>query len=108
LRALLDGLFPGPERSEDLRERLLARVSEQGAQYLHRVLRRMDPKAAAKIHANDVPKLIRAIEVSLSAKQPMTQQWERGRSAPQVGSVLIRTAAMSALTSEWRRCLTPG
>ena len=81
LRALLDGLFPGPERSEELRERLRAHVSEKGAVYLHRILRRMDAKAAEKIHANDVPKLIRAIEVSLSAKQPMSQQWERGRDA---------------------------
>lgn len=81
LRALLDGLFPGPERSEELRETLRARVSEKSAAYLHRILRRKDPKAAEKIHANDVPKLIRAIEVSLSGKQPMSQQWERGRDA---------------------------
>jgi tRNA dimethylallyltransferase len=81
LRALLDGLFPGPERSEALREKLRARAKEKGPQHLHRVLRRMDPKAAENIHANDVPKLIRAIEVSLSAKQPMTEQWERGRDA---------------------------
>jgi tRNA dimethylallyltransferase len=81
LRALLDGLFPGPERSEELRERLRARAKEKGPQHLHRILRRMDLKAAAKIHANDVPKLIRAIEVSLSVKQPMTEQWERGRDA---------------------------
>jgi tRNA dimethylallyltransferase len=81
LRALLDGLFPGLERSEGLREKLRARVSEKGAGYLHRILRRLDSKAAEKIHANDVPKLIRAIEVSLSAKQPMTEQWERGRDA---------------------------
>jgi tRNA dimethylallyltransferase len=81
LRALLDGLFPGPERSEELRERLRSRVSERGQPYLHLLLRRMDAKAAEKIHANDVPKLIRAIEVSLSTKQPMTEQWERGRDA---------------------------
>jgi tRNA dimethylallyltransferase len=81
LRALLDGLFPGPERSEALRERLRARAKEKGPQHLHRLLRRLDPKAAEKIHTNDVPKLVRAIEVSLSAKQPMSQQWERGRDA---------------------------
>ncbi len=81
LRALLDGLFPGPERSEALRERLRARARDRGPMHLHRILRRMDPKAAEKIHANDIPKLIRAIEVSLSAKQPMSQQWERGRDA---------------------------
>jgi tRNA dimethylallyltransferase len=88
LRALLDGLFPGPERSEELRERLRTRVTEKGAPYLHRMLRRMDAKAAARIHANDVPKLIRAIEVSLSAKQPMTEQWERGRDALRGFSIL--------------------
>jgi tRNA dimethylallyltransferase len=88
LRALLDGLFPGPERSEELRERLRGRVSEKGAPHLHRMLRRMDSKAAEKIHANDVPKLIRAIEVSLSAKQPMTEQWERGRDALQGYTIL--------------------
>jgi len=81
LRALLDGLFPGPERSEALRERLRARAKEKGPQHLHRLLRRLDPNAAKKIHTNDVPKLVRAIEVSLSAKQPMSQQWERGRDA---------------------------
>ncbi len=89
LRALLDGLFPGPERSEELRERLRIRVAEKGAGYLHRMLRRMDAKAAEKIHANDVPKLIRAIEVSLSAKRPMTEQWERGRDALQ-GFTIMR------------------
>ena len=81
LRALLDGLFPGPERSEALRERLRARAKEKGPQHLHRLLRRLDPNAAKKIHTNDVPKLVRAIEVSLSAEQPMSQQWERGRDA---------------------------
>lgn len=81
LRALLDGLFPGPERSEELRERLRARVAEKGAPYLHRMLQRMDSRATEKIHANDVPKLIRAIEVSISTKRPMTEQWKRGRDA---------------------------
>jgi tRNA dimethylallyltransferase len=88
LRALLDGLFRGPERSEELRERLRARVAEKGALYVHRMLRRIDSKAAQRIHANDVPKLIRAIEVSLSARQPMTEQWERGRDALRGFSIL--------------------
>jgi tRNA dimethylallyltransferase len=68
LRALLEGLFPGPQRSEELRERLRERAGQKGAGYLHRVLRRLDPAAAEKIHANDGPKLIRAIEVCLSAR----------------------------------------
>jgi len=79
LRALLEGLFSGPQRSEELRERLRERVEGHGLSYLHRILRRLDGAAAEKIHANDTPKLIRAIEVCLASQQKMTELWERGR-----------------------------
>lgn len=81
LRALLDGLFEGPERSEELRARLRARQQARGAEWLHRILRRLDPATAAKIHANDVPKVIRAIEVCLSSRRRMSELWKRGRDA---------------------------
>jgi tRNA dimethylallyltransferase len=89
LRALLDGLFPGPQRSEELRERLRQRAEHNGADYLHRVLRRLDSDAAAKIHANDIPKLIRAIEVCLASKQKMTEMWKQGRD-PLTGFRILR------------------
>jgi tRNA dimethylallyltransferase len=79
LRALLEGLFAGPQRSEELRERLRERASSRGSGYLHRILLRLDPAAAARVHANDVPKLIRAIEVCLASRQKMTDLWQRGR-----------------------------
>jgi len=79
LRALIDGLFPGPERSEDLRSRLRSRLDEKGSGYLHRVLQRLDPAAAIRIHANDAPKMIRAIEVCLASRRPMTEIWQEGR-----------------------------
>ena len=79
LRALLEGLAPAPPRDETLRERLRQRAATRGESYLHRLLRRLDPRAAALIHANDTPKLIRSIEVTLSARQPQTTQWEAGR-----------------------------
>jgi tRNA dimethylallyltransferase len=79
LRALLEGLFPGPQRSEELRQRLGARAGEKGSAYLHGVLRRLDPAAAAKIHANDTSKLIRAIEVCLASRQRLTELWRQGR-----------------------------
>ena len=81
LRALLEGLFAGPPRSEEMRERLRQRASAKGSSYLHRILHRLDPPAAAKIHANDTPKLIRAIEVCLSAGKQMTEMWHEGRDA---------------------------
>lgn len=79
LRALLEGLFAGPPRSEELRERLRERASGRGPQYLHKILLRLDPAAAAAIHANDVPKVIRAIEICINARKKMTDMWRRGR-----------------------------
>ena len=79
LRALLEGLFPGPERSEELRERLRARQQQRGAEWLHRMLKRLDPKAAANIHPNDTPKVIRAIEVCLASSERMSELWKKGR-----------------------------
>jgi tRNA dimethylallyltransferase len=84
LRALLEGLFHGPQRSEALRERLRGRAASRSPGHLHRILGHLDRAAAEKIHANDTPKLIRAIEVCLvsqknGARQKMTEQWQRGR-----------------------------
>jgi len=89
LRALLEGLFAGPPRSEELRARLRERASERGAEYLHKLLRRLDPTAAQAIHANDVPKVIRALEVSLTSRRPMTELWRQGR-APLRGFRVVR------------------
>jgi tRNA dimethylallyltransferase len=79
LRALLEGLFPGPQRSEEMRERLRERAESRGPGYLHRILRRLDSAAAEKIHANDTPKVIRAIEVCVASRQKMTELWQQGR-----------------------------
>ena len=79
LRALLEGLFPGPQRSEALRERLRERALEREPAYLHRVLARLDPAAAAQIHSNDQAKLVRAIEICLASRQRMTALWRQGR-----------------------------
>jgi tRNA dimethylallyltransferase len=79
LRALLEGLFAGPQRSEELRERLRERAEEKGTGYLHRILSRLDPAAAAKIHSNDTPKLLRAIEVCLASRTKMSELWNQGR-----------------------------
>jgi tRNA dimethylallyltransferase len=79
LRALLEGLFPGPQRSEELRERLRERAGQKRPGYLHKLLGRLDPDSAEKIHANDTPKLIRAIEVCLASREKITEMWKRGR-----------------------------
>jgi tRNA dimethylallyltransferase len=90
LRALLEGLFPGPQRSEELRQRLRERTERRGAIYLHRILRRLDRAAADKIHINDTPKLIRAIEVCLASHQRMTEIWQQRGRDPLRGFRILR------------------
>jgi len=79
-RALVDGLFPGPSRDQDLRDRLAARERRKpGAVY--RLLARFDPEAAARIHPHDFPKLVRALEVCLLTRRATTDLFREGRDA---------------------------
>jgi tRNA dimethylallyltransferase len=92
LRALTEGLFAGPERQHKLRARLEKSRAKHGEAWLHRVLRRLDPASAERIHANDAPKLIRAIEVCLTARKPLSEVLDNQQEArdPLTGFRLLR------------------
>ena len=93
LRALTMGLFPGPARQDDLRARLNRSHERHTPGWLHHLLQRLDPTSAQRIHANDVPKLIRAIEVCLAAKQPLSEALAQGSNPgrdPLTGFRLLR------------------
>jgi tRNA dimethylallyltransferase len=79
MRALLEGLADLPLRSEELRERLRASSRKHGALHLHGVLRRMDAEAAARISPMDEQKLIRAIEVCILTRKPISEVHRAGR-----------------------------
>jgi tRNA dimethylallyltransferase len=79
LRALLEGLAEVPQRSEDLRERLRGSAAGHLPGHLHRMLARLDPEAARKISPADAQKLIRAIEVCLLARKPLSEVHRQGR-----------------------------
>jgi len=79
LRALLEGLADVPLRSEELRERLRASVAAHSPGHLHRILKRLDPVSAEKIAPGDEQKLIRAVEVCLLAKKPLSEVHGAGR-----------------------------
>jgi tRNA dimethylallyltransferase len=79
LRALLEGLADVPQRCESLRERLRESAAQHGAGYLHKILQRLDPESAGKIAAADTQKLIRAVEVCLLAKRPLSELHRDGR-----------------------------
>lgn len=80
LRVLLEGLAEIPQRSEELRQRLRNAAEEHSAGYLHRILKRLDGQAATKISPADEQKLIRAIEVCLLARKPISEVHRMGRS----------------------------
>lgn len=87
LRALIDGLSPAPPRDEELRTRLYQLAARRPA-ILHRFLRRYDPPAAARIHANDRQKLIRAIEMIRLTQQPATVTQSLPRQALEDAAIL--------------------
>lgn len=87
LRALTDGLFAGPARQQELRDRLRQSAERHGQAWLHRLLIRLDRASAQRIHPNDTPKLIRAIEVCLTARRPLSQVMVRD---PLTGFRLLR------------------
>jgi len=89
LRALLEGLFAGPQRVEPLRLRLREQAERRGKPWVHRILTRLDPVSASRIHANDLPKVIRAVEVSLTGRRPMSEAWRAGRD-PLTGYRILR------------------
>jgi tRNA dimethylallyltransferase len=80
LRALLEGLCPGPGRDQGLRDRLQRREKRHPG-WLHALMRRHDPASAARIHPEDAQKLVRAAEVLLKTRRPLSSWFGEGRDA---------------------------
>ncbi len=78
LLALLDGLFEGPARDQPLRDRLATREARRAGS-LHRILTKLDSASARKIHANDIPKVTRALEVCMLTQRPVSELFTLGR-----------------------------
>ena len=73
LKGLIEGVFQGPSRDPDLRRELKARAAEQGPERLHEELARVDPASAAKLHPNDLKRVIRALEVHHKLRRPISE-----------------------------------
>src|SRR5258706_5922792 len=69
LRGLLKGIVPAPRRREDLRVRLRLLAERRGAPFLHRLLRRVDPRGAAGLRPGDRQRLVRALEVYFETRR---------------------------------------
>jgi len=71
-RALLEGLAPLPAADETIRQRLRTEAQKIGRPALHERLRKVDPEAAKKIPANNIQRLIRALEVFELSGKPIS------------------------------------
>jgi tRNA dimethylallyltransferase len=89
LKALLDGLFPGPGRDTAVREALEAEARERGLDTLFRRLEAADPEYARKIRGRDRVRIIRALEVLAATGKPISEHFRETRS-PVAGRKVIR------------------
>ncbi|HTR82355.1 MAG TPA: tRNA (adenosine(37)-N6)-dimethylallyltransferase MiaA [Bacteroidota bacterium] len=80
IRSLVDGLFSGPGREEELRKELEARLESEGAEALLDELRKVDPKAASKMLPSNQRRIVRALEVYYATGKPISQH--HGEHAP--------------------------
>ncbi len=84
LKALLRGIFEGPPADWEFRRELAHEAARHEPGWLHGQLLAVDPSAAARLHANDSRRLIRALEVYAKTGQPISllqRQFEIGRPA---------------------------
>ena len=73
IRALLRGLCPGPPANWSIRQALTQEASERGWSFLHEKLQHVDPDLAQRLHPNDQPKVLRALEVYETLGIPFSQ-----------------------------------
>lgn len=73
ISALLDGLFDGVKKNGRIRRQLEKEAEEKGNDYLYKRLQSVDPQAAFKIHPNNVRRIIRALEVFLVSREPISK-----------------------------------
>jgi tRNA dimethylallyltransferase len=81
MRALIEGLFEGPSRNEELRARMRRIIKDKGSEILHRALRKVDPQCASKIAEADAERVIRAYEVYLATGKSMSWWQQQPRDA---------------------------
>lgn len=89
LKALVDGLFPGPGRDPAVRAALEAEAAEKGLDALFRRLEAVDPEYARKVRGRDRVRIIRALEVHAATGRPISEHFRATRS-PVEGHRLVR------------------
>ena len=72
-KALLEGLSPLPEAVPEIREQIMKEAEQNGWQWVHEELKKVDPVSAGRIHENDPQRLSRALEVYRISGKSLTE-----------------------------------
>lgn len=111
-KALMGGLAPLPTADPALREKLKADADKRGREHLHRTLAAVDPESARKIPANNIQRLVRALEVYTLTGKPISQlHEEHKREGPSLvfhGIDLGREALLKRIEARCRGFLQQG
>ncbi len=108
LKALLYGLFEGPPADETIRRRLSEEAAASGGAALHARLAAVDPVSAARLHPNDVRRMIRALEVWQLTGRPMSDwqtQWRQSKIEDRGGRIEDSKEGQREALSSIPRCL---
>ena len=99
LRALRNPFFPSPQTDDEIRRRLNQIREDRGAEYLYRLLKKLDVASARELYPRDWPRVQRAIEVRLQTGKPMSEQKTR-RPEPHESTRRLRIMALNPPRSE--------
>lgn len=90
LKALLYGLFEGPPADPAIRRRIRDEAARAGVPALHARLAEVDPRAADRIHPNDLRRIERALEVhEITGRAISEMQQQFGRLRPGLDPLLV-------------------
>jgi tRNA dimethylallyltransferase len=89
LKAMLFGLFEAPMADLPLRQNLAEEAAANGPEHLHRRLSAADPASAARLHPNDVRRVVRALEVWHHTGKPISEWQQQWSTCPETGPCCV-------------------
>ena len=104
-RALLDGLSEMPEADAGTRAQIERDAAVNGWPAMHAELAHVDPPAAARIHANDPQRIVRALEVYRLSGIPISR-WQQSPSRRRLGFRVLKLALAPASRTELHQRIT--
>jgi len=114
LKALVEGLFPGPGRDPAVRAALEAEAAEKGLETLFRRLEALDPVYARTVRGRDRVRIIRALEVQAKTGRPISEHFREtrppieGRRVVRLGLELDRAALRRRIDERVERMFARG